>query len=292
MSEHNNEIITCGCDWLTCSTSVVGRDAPLYQIGLTALAQSASEGNKVEKWFLHGYAGSRGGGVALGERGDGTLLQLSGAAAYQWWRSALPEADTASRLDFQLTLQVRPAATPIADLAYLVAKQHRPRAGQRPMVSRVQSDPGGTTVYLGAPSSDLRHVLYDKHAESGGEYPPGAWRYEVRYRAKRAEMVREEIMRRGSDSVAIATLLRQSFRARGIDIPVEIGEGDWEDRAPSTETSLERRKRWLATQVQPAIEWCRTYISDDEIADLIGLPLRAHSLDAARRELKEEIDGR
>jgi hypothetical protein len=266
--------------------------SPLYQIGQTALRSRAANGDKVERWFANGYMGTRCGGVALGQRSDGTLLQLSSDAAFNHWREALPEADNVSRIDFQLTIQVHPAGTPIGDLAYLTAKQHKPRAGVRPTVTRVQSDPGGTTVYLGAPSSDLRHIIYDKAAESGGDYPPGAWRYEVRYRAKRAADVVDHLRAASTTQVRLANIVKQSFKQRGIEIPVSVEPGEWVDRAPPNTTTLERRKRWLETQVQPAIEWCRTYLSDEEISELIGLPLRAYSLDAARIELKEENNGR
>lgn len=46
---------------------------------------------------------------------------------------------------------------------------------------------GRPTVYVGSPSSETRVRLYDKHAESGGEYEPDTYRLELQTRPAKPE---------------------------------------------------------------------------------------------------------
>jgi hypothetical protein len=129
----------------------------------------------------------------------------------------------------------------------------------------------GTTLYIGAPTSDLRLRIYNKTAESdirpdsGGEYVRIELQCRNRYADKafialRNNMVRAfylMLLKRMIDSYnykLIESALRESDEELFIDtFPV------------STDDPLARRKRWLENSVFPAMR--RMLLEDKDYLD-------------------------
>jgi DNA relaxase NicK len=162
-------------------------------------------------------------------------------------------ADNVSRIDVQVTIQETNPCINHAIRGLDAAKQDRRVKAGMTITSLISSTPAGTTAYIGARVSQRFYRIYDKSAESKGIYPPGCWRFEVEYKGPRAEMVGKELARLQGTPDASRQIVEQAFYDYGVVIPCRALSSSWRDTSPRTETTDERRLRWLEKSIAPVI---------------------------------------
>lgn len=260
-----------GIDWLSLTTSA-DEDAQTAYARCRALAvEQQDAGDRLQPWASHGYRGFGLPHLRCGVRDGDTLVELSGALADHYWREFLPLAHRITRLDTQVTCTFDYDVRDLALNAF-----DAPAVTFRPGLPPIRKDlhrekDGGQTCYLGAPASARRGRLYDKHAESSGEWPANSWRWELQERAPFSGVTASRVD--GSDNVpgAVSAVVCGFFRAHGVE--------PWfcADNTPLLGTpgrsrrDLSRWLDWLRSGVAPGVRRWGTAANRDAILRALEL---------------------
>lgn len=216
-----------------------------------------AEGYHSEPWRWMGYSGWRYGPVAWGEGPSGLILQASGTAAAVVWDEH-PHFTGVPRLDIQCTAWYKRADEYRARWAEHETLNARSSAKGRPWKVRYIDGHGdGDTLYVGARGKKAKFLrVYDKYAESNRSPDFAyAWRYEAELTDDHAREACGQLLDSGASCGSVYSLLASYFNERGITLPLGTPEYCVErDNLPHDETSLERKLRWLSSQVAPSIE--------------------------------------
>jgi len=114
---------------------------------------------------------------------------LSASSALAHGATLLGLADNCARLDLAITLaDLRTGFDWAACVLAVVGTDKRIEKGIT-RTTYIRGTPDGTTAYIGSRASERFYRVYDKHAESKGTYPLGAWRFECEYKGSRARAV-------------------------------------------------------------------------------------------------------
>lgn len=169
-------------DWLTMTVGPEGNPDEAYDKARALVAEQVTRGDDLKPWTANGFRGWRSPHIRTGRRNAEVVVELSGELADRHWRNFYAAATNVSRLDTCVTVtfpnETRNVARDGRD-----APRTRPRPGF-PSIRKVlwEQVDGGQTLYLGSPKSDRFARLYDKTAESGGEWPENSWRWELQER--------------------------------------------------------------------------------------------------------------
>lgn len=212
---------------------------------------------ETRRWYWQRYSGFQVGSVSWGSRDDGHILQVSGAIASSVADSALPEVWSCPRLDVAATVLLTGddvlLAKRAAEQAAALAAAGQPGARRKVRLERTFGD--GDTVYLGTRKSRVFARIYDKHRESLGNWPVGAWRYEIEAHNEAARHYLTEVRKVGKQNQACVDLVHQWFAGRGIEVPFQAGDSvDSSIPAKKTDKSDTAWLRWLRQQVEPSIQ--------------------------------------
>jgi DNA relaxase NicK len=240
-------------DWLTLTTEPGDDAQAAYEIARELAGEALGEGDELRAWSSHGYKGFSAPHVRYGAKGDEALVELSGHVADRYWKQLLPYARNVSRLDTCVDVTHASPVSGLAEQAY-----HAPAVALRPGMPTVRKylyagTDGGSTCYVGAPSSDRRGRLYDKHVESGGEFPPGTWRYEVQERRHMGRATARALD--GTDDVrgAIAAHVCSFFSKRGVVPWFQSDCRDLSSQPRRSSPDVLQFVNWLHLQVAPGI---------------------------------------
>jgi hypothetical protein len=217
----------------------------------------SQHGNTIREGTFRGYDGHWCGGAFAGIRDEDAYVHIPGAWAGRLWGQLHREDAHYSRLDLQATVRFGTENNDYGRNAYAIAVNHnlqRPRAQQRKISGWYDSD-GGYTLYIGARSSNHYCRLYNKAAASEDEVYDRCWRFEVELHNESATKAARYIYN-GSKSQprAAASTVWQYFRDRGIEPPyTRESEENAVLAIAAPTTDLERKLRWLNTQVAPTV---------------------------------------
>lgn len=240
-------------DWITVTATAPYARTRLQRVGHWIASTLDSEGHERSPQRTRDYIGYAIGGLRVGERRDSYLCQLSGHVAAKHWRRLLVGAHNVTRIDLQVTALCPHQRWDEAN------KQYERIASDERLVrlagwhSRITTKPTGSTLYIGAPTSARRLRLYDKHAESPLDYPPGAWRYEIQARAGLARSLATSLASGNGGRFAGISTVHECFRARGVQPRFRPSSGGVLGSVPRARTNDERRLRWIDQQVAPTI---------------------------------------
>lgn len=223
-------------------------------LGVAQEAQGAGTTSETVKML--GYIGVKAGSVFLGRSPQGAMLQASGLSAQLVCEMGLCP-DNVSRMDLQATVwQVEHSEGIARQVADNVAEEYKGRRGRRPHIRHIDGYGRGDTVYVGSRGKRAVFIrVYDKWRESNEDVYKGAWRYEAELTDEYAVTCYYEALEAGFGEPMIARLLMGYLAMRGVVLSLP-NEGLRFPRAsiPRSLSSLERRLRWLATQVAPALQ--------------------------------------
>lgn len=259
-------------DWITCTSSRVSTAADLYAFGALNAEKEKRAGDRWERYSFQGYRGAQCGRWRFGYSDQGSIVVVSGSEAQEAAPVLAKMADHWSRVDYCTTVQMEDSdATP--DEAYWADWRWHKNPDRAPIsLARLQAVGKGATVDLGARESAVYYRIYDKAAESKGEYPQGSWRWEAELKQHRAES-EQRAWKSGQRPPHYAhRLLSQALASYGLSVPwspssrVEIG------RSPIRVRDADRSLGWLEHQVAPTVEWVREARGDAKVLKALGLP--------------------
>lgn len=204
-------------------------------------------------YAVYGYKGYRCGKFFLGEREDRVLLQVTGSLANDVaLRLPFPSDVEVSvaRIDVQCTIDVR-------DADFLIRTCEPSPVYKACRWSQVRAP--GETLYVGAPSSEVRLRLYNKTAQSGVKSDGGFdfLRVELQFRNRKADQMFRAFRARAPRFPFLSQLKRMvdPYTYQMVYDFVSRGEQEiFQEEEPEELDLLSRRKAWLERCVLPALK--------------------------------------
>lgn len=268
-------IMHAGVDWIT-ATATDQRVMDRLWATMHGMQQGLAERGHIRSaWRWRGYEGSSCGGTTVGVRADSVFAQATGATASWAWLPMVGQPVNVTRLDVQVTVQDVPPQVDLADIEWQRMEAHSGKLGRQRTRARYLTRPCGSTLYIGSPKSEVRIRLYDKAAESKGEYPVGTWRYEVQARDGVAGAVAAGLAASNGDPLACVATVYEHCRTRGLQPRFQPASGGVLGVVPRTRTDAERTLRWLREQVRPAVERLVRDGYATDVSEAVGLVLAA-----------------
>jgi len=211
--------------------------------------------------------------VGYNERG--AFAQFTGEKAH-WAYPYLEHPKVhISRLDLQITTQLASMDDTIGEQHYASASAHDqdlPQNRQR-NIDRYTSKGGGYTLYIGSSSSDKRLRVYNKQAQTEDIYYTRCWRYEMVYRNHHSDKLYRLVVSKGDtpEQFILSTVVNATTE-RGVSIlgleHIAVEPLDMPVKVP---TDVERKMKWLETQVKPTIKKLSDLGYGDQVAQALGL---------------------
>lgn len=267
----NWDLVEVGVDWLT-ATYTHGRPSAAIAVLADRWQRDRSQdGFDLKPWAWNGYRGSVVDGVTWGTRDDGSILRLSGKFARQHFLAATSFATNVSRIDLQLTAYNSSWPTGLATSVNLGVAGHPAVISGQTQTTITRHTPSGETLNIGSRSSNRFFRIYDKAAESGGEYEVGTWRYEIEYKADRAYRLAKRLERGITNDQEILELLSAAFAEYNVITPIVSKPMGWKERDIARTTDDQRRLEWLRTCIRPCVVRMHEAFSADVLAEALGL---------------------
>lgn len=276
LTAENVDYVTSGVDWITATIPADGEAVEPRLLWLNSLLLDISkEGNKYERRGMSGYYGHGVDRNFIGDNGERWLVQFTGRQADR----AFARIDWAgfhfARMDIQATVSYRAPVRGVGDYYHdtSVAATRNVSPSWRWQVSRFVTHDGGSTTYIGSPSSRSRGYIYDKAAESKDPVYTGCWRYEVRHRNERATQCGTILSAaRPNYREVVFQAVSDWFAQRGVDCR------HWASGPRSVYPPLKTRPSdaaskllWLERSVKPALDWLRSQGYEQAALEALGL---------------------
>lgn len=247
--------LEAGVDWLRLSAKTGHHAGVLLEFGSREAQRLIDGGDELKRWSWNGYIGHQIGKLVFGERQDGAYCQVTGSAAHAAFLRAPVTGMRSSRLDVQVVCVLPKPDKELHEYAY--QETHRWRAvnprTSYPVLSRRTEDPEGGTLYVGKRGGQGFGRLYDKHAESQGEYPAGAWRWETQSENETATSWFHMLKVRPDTTSACGAVVRSWFSGRGVPV---MWTQDAVVEVPTyrrAKTENEAKLEWLKKSVAPSV---------------------------------------
>jgi len=239
----------------------------------------AVDGHKARPYTGNGYVGDHIEGITLAERDDETMVRLSGSAARRWATLLIPRVNNVSRLDFQVTIRDQLTGRDWAGIAESeVMGDARIREGRTKRL-RLSDGRLGNTLYIGRRVSNRFFRVYNKSAESPGEWPDTTWRWEIEYKGPRAEHWASQIRRHPWKDDDSRSVVSAGFRDYGHAVPAPILTSQWKDLSPRIQTTDEKRLAYLGTCIRPMIQKLAEAYGPSVIRKLLDLQADGEAVD-------------
>lgn len=274
------ESVSAGVDWIS---ATLGRDEIDNQTWLYdaihALEQVAMLGNTYKRRSLLGFDGWESAGCFVGSNEKRHYAQFAGSHAQIAYHFLDHPKVHISRIDLQITVKYSEELIKEGRYQYASAIHHNktlPEHRRRKIHLFAGSD-GGDTIYVGAPSSDVRGRVYNKDKQSGEQAFQRSWRYEAVYRNNYANNVYRSVLDKGTEvNSSIVSTVVEFFRERGIEILGLGGIGGLVINSPKPSPSDAGTKlRWIKEQVVPTIRKLAEMGYALELMDLIAEAIAA-----------------
>lgn len=268
--------VTAGIDWISGTLPEGVLD---YQTWIGdcewALMQIAKEGYVIEKRRNQGYEGFGFGNTFVGTNERGAFAQFTGEKAHYAYPFLEHPSVHISRLDLQVTTQMAVMDNTIGEKHYASANtydQNLPQNRQR-SIDRYTSKGGGYTLYIGSASSPQRLRVYNKQAQTEDIFYTRCWRYEMVYRNRVSDLLYRSVLSKGdTPEQFIVSNVVNATRERGVNIlGLEHITPEPLDMPVKPPTDIERKLKWLATQVKPTIKKLSEAGYGDQAARAMGL---------------------
>lgn len=210
-------IVDTGLDWLTVTT-VKGHQSAQMLATIREFVEAEYPLDSIpDDWKGLGYTGQKVGEIKYGRRNvDEAILIMSGKTSDKFSVRFKVPAERVTRCDVQVTIALDRPDSMLAYKLYtdLMRLTKQQKSGK---VYKYISSNSGDTLYAGKRSSDVYLRLYDKSRDSGINQLGSIWRYEIEFKRGRAKSVYKAIESSEMRYSAIARLVWDEFRKRGID---------------------------------------------------------------------------
>lgn len=265
------EIDESRVDWITC----YARNGPKADL-LEGYAQhvidgDCQRGDAAKGSNFYGFSGKGTRHFKVGRGSYGVLVRAGGLDASDHFAHLSILADHVSRVDYCVTGRSTNAKfDPVA--AIVERKRHddpeRPRMPPTMLHKEIWE---GSTAELARRESAIFGRVYDKHKESGGEYPPGTWRWEVELKRYASEQEHERWHGRTPDGQSVLELVSTQFQRWGIRVPWDSRGDAPQWHAPPRKRDVDAAADWLQRQVGPSARWVAEIYGVDRLHELLGI---------------------
>jgi len=278
------QTVYSGVDWIS---ATLGRDEIDDQVWLAdcmhALYGIQMLGNTIKRRSLMGFDGWESAGCFVGSNETMHYAQFAGKYAHDAYHFVDHPKVHIARIDVQITVQydielVKEGRYQYARSVYYNKSlpEHRGRK-----IHLYAGSDGADTVYLGSPSSDVRGRIYNKAKQSNEAAYERSWRYEVVYRNEyAARLFRCIIAADNETNSVICQEVVAWYGERGVVVlDVERTGGNPIAPPKQPKSDVERKLRWIKTQVVPTIRKLAEMGYAEELMEVI-----AEAIAAARNE--------
>lgn len=281
------KVVNASVDWITCTSSTKDAKGALWNVGYRMLDRAEGEGEQTTAWHAHGYDGWTNGPVTLGARKDGCILRISGQQAGYQWLKAFAAAENCSRLDLAVDCELDRPVTTLARQIYQDVRHVRPSNGRPPTRSLILSGDGGSTVYVGARSSEQFGRVYDKGVQSKTCQAGTWWRWEVELKGRQSWAHAGALRSVDDHQVLLCATVAHWFRSRTHHTYTSSSKSP--SILLSTErSSVDRQLLWLSQGVRPTVQRLVDRLGRDRIMFALGLlPQSAVSVPELMKTHKE-----
>lgn len=271
---------TAAVDYATYTTRDAGASADLLRHLYDAVGQGFVHQHQPRPWHFKGYHGQQFPGVRYGIRGDEAIVVLSGSLAGEHWATLAPKRRQCSRFDIALTATMSEPYPTLATEIYTALQ-----SDDRKNLRFVTSTRGGSTLYVGARTSQFFGRLYDKSAERGQE-PGLVWRWEVECKKPKSEAVVQRLLEESDPGGFIAVYVSNWFAFRSVIAPEVDANRECAIEIEAHVTTPARKLHWLTTQVRPTVGRLINEGYTQEVLDALNLP--RYMQDALRASESDE----
>lgn len=274
------ETVTAGVDWISASISrdEIDNQTWLYD-AIHALERIALMGNTYKRRSLLGFDGWESAGCFVGSNEKMHYAQFAGTHASDAYTYLEHPKVNISRIDLQVTVKYNIELQKEGRYQYARAMAHNktlPEHRRRTIHLFAGSD-GGDTVYVGAPSSDKRGRIYNKHKQSLDKAYERSWRYEVVFRDKHALGVFRSVLSTPTplDTIIIPSVIKW-YGERGVNILGLGDRGEYTIESPKpVKTDVARKLAWIKSQVVPTIRKLAEMGYAEELMEVISEAIAA-----------------
>jgi len=216
-----------------------------------------------------GFVGDRAEGFFFGKRGDTLMVIGSGDVAAKQAGFFLGLATSVTRLDLAVTLQDLDIDRDWTAIALRQASFDGRVDSGLLKTHRIEGTPDGRTLYVGSRSSDRYIRIYDKTAESKGEWPDRSWRWEVEYKRPRAGIVAARILRGQPTPSTVIDVVASALADVRIILPYGDPPSGWTSKKPKLLTTAETRLRYTSRVVAPFIKNLVDAVGEDRVVQAL-----------------------
>lgn len=251
----------------------------------------------IEKgWGLSGFSGFKVGQLEFGTRNDECMIRLMSECAKLHWRDVYRKSDNVTRIDLQLTYDIREDPQPFIWNLFAHANAQSAKMKRGPKNDCVLGSDGGATLYLGKRTSNVFARCYARGPKSKLEAEANHLRFEVQFNKKLAVMVARKL---ASDRTGLTECVAQVVQFIKVRTGLVL-----ESTAYVPNNCLSRRRSdcdkkllWLERSVRKSCQQLieRGYVED--VLKALGLNDDVGPLDHKKRRLlsstsrKDATDG-
>jgi hypothetical protein len=233
---------------------------------MKALVDGGSEQSSTNRL---GFVGERVEHFFYGKRGDLLIVIGSGAVAASEASFFLSMASNVSRLDLSVTLRDDDIDRDWTAIAFKQCSMDGRVDSGLLKTHRIQGTPDGSTLYIGSRSSDRYFRIYDKTAESKGDWPERSWRWEVEYKKPRAGIVAARLLQFSGGPGAILDVVKSALADLRVILPYNGSTTGWIPKRPKTLTDTESRLRYTSRVVAPFISRLVDSVGETRVIDAL-----------------------
>lgn len=258
-------------DWISASGRRDGGGAKLAHYAAQAVEREVIAGNKRQRYSSHGYLGFKAGAWAWGWGEDGAIASVLGVGASEAAADLAQLADHWSRIDYAVTV-IDASGRINPDVDYWDAWPWHDRPLRAPVtMSRIQTTSRGNTLTLGNRESASYFRVYDKHQESRGLYPRGAWRWELELKRHLSENEHARWKTLAPGPREVAGMIRQEVERAKLNVPWSEPALDWRSAEVRPRTDCDRALAWFRTQVAKSAQMVATHRGRDVVLEALGI---------------------
>jgi hypothetical protein len=185
--------IDAGLDWLTFTIPYrvwTRQEADLVD---DIMRSELEGGSWQKKWAGLGYQGLTCGGLTVGRRSDGMILQARGPLATSFATRLLTTFGHSTRVDLSTTFWLKAPLPSLGRYLQRGTQTECHRSGRPPKRSFITNDAGSFTCNIGRRSNGKVLRIYDKGVEKGTAEPGLIWRVELELGGPFAEQACQDL---------------------------------------------------------------------------------------------------
>lgn len=201
----------------------------------------------------------------MGRRNDELMVRLISECAQVHWRKVYKHADTLTRLDLQISIDIQRDPQPLVWKFFHQANAWSKRSKRGPHNDVVLGNHGGATLYCGKRTSNLFGRTYARGPKTKLPEDATVIRFEVQFNKRLATLIARELASSKNPAEYARSRVVQFFEARGLQL--EIPNVPVQNHSLSrSRTDVQKRLSWLERSVRNS---CQVLAARGEVEAMI-----------------------